>query len=74
MKPTFENGSIVKLTDRYAKVLSKTSGISTDWVGRKGKVLSCGKQSVAILWEGRKTRDYVPHKGVELVHAVECRP
>lgn len=69
MKPPFEIGSVVKLTDRYAKVLSKASGISTDWIGRKGKVLFCGKESVAILWEGRKSRDYVPHKGVELVHS-----
>jgi hypothetical protein len=59
----------VKLTDRYAKVLSKASEISTDWIGRKGKVLFCDKETVAILWEGRKSRDYVPHKGVELVRS-----
>jgi hypothetical protein len=69
--PRFEVGSTVKLTDRYATAISSVNGNSINWVGRKGKVLCCGKDSVAILWEGRKSRDYVPHKAVEIVRNEE---
>ena len=65
--PRFEIGSTVKLTDRYAKAISSVNGNSINWVGRKGKVLSCGKDSVGILWDGRRSREYVPHRAVEIV-------
>lgn len=62
----FEKGSIVKLTDKYATALSKRKGNPKEWIGRLGKVLNCNKDCVSILWNGRKTADYVPHKAVEL--------
>jgi ribosomal protein L21E len=64
MKP-FENGSKVKLTDRYAKTLEKARG-NPNWVGRLGTVICCNRFSVSILWEGRMSVDHVPHKAVEL--------
>ena len=64
MKP-FEQGSTVKLKDRYAKALSKAKGNRRNWLGRKGMVVHCGKDAVCIIWEGRKSLDYVPLKGVE---------
>jgi hypothetical protein len=66
-EPPFEIGSTVKLTDRYAKAISSVNGNSINWVGRKGKVVSCSKDSVGILWEGRRSREYVPYKAVESV-------
>jgi hypothetical protein len=61
----FAQGSTVRLTDRYARVLSKAKGNPRKWVGRKGMVVHCGKDAVTVLWEGRKSIDYVPLKGVE---------
>jgi hypothetical protein len=66
VKPAFDQGSTVKLTDRYATALSKSRGNPRRWIGRKGMVVSCGKDAVCIIWEGRKSLDYVPLKGVEL--------
>lgn len=65
-QPPFEIGAIVKLTDRYARVLSKAKGNPRNWLGRRGTVLNCNEAAVCIIWEGRKSRDYVPHKAVEL--------
>jgi hypothetical protein len=62
---TFEKGSKVKLTDRYAKTLAKARG-NPNWVGRLGTVIHCNRFSVSILWEGRMSADHVPHKAVEL--------
>lgn len=64
--PAFPKGSKVKLTDRYAKVLSVGRG-KFKWIGRVGVVASCGRDSVSIRWEGRKSKDWVPIKAVELV-------
>ena len=64
--PAFPVGAHVKLTDRYAKVLSAGRG-KFKWIGRKGVVASCGRDSVSVLWEGRTSRDWIPIKAVELV-------
>lgn len=61
----FAKGARVKLTDRYAKVLSVGRG-KFKWIGRIGVVVSCGRDSVAILWEGRQSKDWLPIKAVEL--------
>jgi hypothetical protein len=66
MNPPFAKGSKVKLTDRYAKVLSRAKG-NPIWIGRIGVVSSCTEVFVTIMWEGRKSPDYVLVKGVELV-------
>lgn len=67
MTPAFEQFATVKLTDRYAAALSKAKGNPLRWIGRKGIVVSCSKSAVCIIWEGRKSIDYVPLKGVEQV-------
>lgn len=61
----FEQGSTVKLNDQYARALAKAHGKPTKWIGRKGMVVHCGETAVSILWEGRKSVEYVPLKGVE---------
>jgi len=65
--PLFAFGDRVKLTDRYATVLSKARGNPRNWVGRRGSVVYCNRDHVSIVWDGRKSVDNVPHKGVEMV-------
>ena len=66
MKAQFEQGSTVKITDQYATALSKRKGKPLCWLSRKGVVVHCGPNAVSVMWDGRKSLDYVPLKGVEL--------
>lgn len=71
MTGSFKKGDRVKLTDRYAIVLSKAKGNPRNWVGRRGSVFDCNRDHVSIVWDGRKSIDNVPHKGVERIECTE---
>ena len=63
----FLPGEQVRLTSRFAAVLNKSTKRRVDWLGRKGVVRRCNSRSAYIVWEGCKSIDPVPVKGVERV-------
>ena len=65
-KKPYQKGDFVKLTDRYAEVLSRSKGGNrTLWKGRRGVVRSCNDTAVGVLWDGRSSTEWVPLGGVE---------
>lgn len=68
--PLFAKGERVRLTRRYAKVLMKSDERTThtDWLSRQGTVDRCNATTVSVLWDGRRTIDHIPVKGVERIY------
>jgi hypothetical protein len=60
-------GKPVKLTDRYAAALNKSPRTRINWRKRRGVVAWVNSSSVAVVWDGRRSIDILPHKAVEMV-------
>ena len=61
-------GDRVKLTARVAAAFKKNKRPSKfDWTDRRGVVerISVNKANASVLWDGRKSTDYVPIRSVE---------
>ena len=57
----------VKLTARAAAAFNKNKH-KFDWTDRRGVVerISANKATAIVLWDGRKSQDYLPIRGIEL--------
>ena len=62
----FATGDKVKLTERFAATLKRNNYSKVDWHNRRGVVLCCGEDQVSVMWSGRLSKDYLPHRAVEL--------
>ena len=65
----FAIGDQVKLTDRYAKTLTRNQrGHSlVNWFNRRGVVVACSAYIVRVTWEGRISKECLPIAAVEKV-------
>ena len=63
----FAVGDQVKLTDRYAKTLTRDQRAHSlvNWCNRRGVVVACTAYIVRVRWEGRKSKDCLPIAAVE---------
>ncbi len=62
----FSLGDSVKLTHRFACALMRSKH-RIDWRVRVGTVKAVNSYEVFILWDGRKTPEAFPLKGVERI-------
>ena len=60
-----EGGERVKVTRRFANALLKRPRKRIDWHTRRGVVVRCNANHVAITWEGRKSLEFLPLKAIE---------
>jgi len=64
-----KRGDRVKLTARAAAVFNNNKRPSMlDWTARRGVVerITTNKVNVVVLWDGRKSQDYLPIRSIEL--------
>jgi hypothetical protein len=57
----------VKLTARAAAAFNKNKH-KFDWTDRRGVVerITANKATAIVLWDGRKSQDYLPIRSIEL--------
>ena len=62
----FSRGDRVKLTEQYASALLRgPRRKKVDWRSRQGVVERCSSSEVYVAWEGRRSLDAIPIRGVE---------
>ena len=61
-----KRGDRVKLTARAAAAFKRRSD-KFDWTDRRGVVerITANKASAIVLWDGRKSREYMPIRAIE---------
>ena len=65
----FKGGDRVKLTARAAAAFNHNKRPSMfDWTARRGVVerITTNKANAVVLWDGRKSQDYLPIRSIEL--------
>jgi hypothetical protein len=65
----FKGGDRVKLTARAAAAFNNNKRPSMfDWTARRGVVerITTNKANAVVLWDGRKSQDYLPIRSIEL--------
>ena len=65
----FKGGDRVKLTARAAAAFNNNKRPSMfDWTARRGVVerITANKANAVVLWDGRKSQDYLPIRSIEL--------
>jgi hypothetical protein len=68
----FKGGDRVKLTARAAAAFNNNKRPSMfDWTARRGVVerITTNKANAVVLWDGRKSQDYLPIRSIELEQA-----
>lgn len=62
----FTRGDLVRLTEKYAGTLLRGHRRKKiDWRSRRGVVERCSSSEVYVAWEGRRSLDAIPIRGVE---------
>ena len=61
-----KRGDRVKLTARVAAAFNKARKF--DWTDRRGVVerMTASKATAIVLWDGRKSQEYLPIRSIEL--------
>jgi len=65
----FKGGDRVKLTARAAAAFNNNKRPSMfDWTARRGVVerITTNKANAVVLWDGRKSQDYLPIRSIEV--------
>jgi hypothetical protein len=65
----FVPGDSVKLTNRFAAVLSSTPRAKHDWKKRRGVIRKCNSKIAYVVWDGTRSMDPLPVSVVELADA-----
>ena len=63
----FARGERVKLREPYARALM-LGRRQIDWLKRRGTVVYCNPTVVHVRWDGRRSVDNLPIKGVEIAY------